>query len=160
MHQLDFPIAHMSHLLSSSRQQLDQFSWNSSILFLLAIINLHKNLSPSPTMLKGIIFGCFLELNRYRFFECHNCLTFSLGHFGWPYLEAYVFRRMGGDGIRLSMEVIMLRKWWLVGLNWEWLVEACGSKVWLLADIIENQRRNCVCARARLWAGQCVGGSP
>jgi hypothetical protein len=61
-------------------------------------------------MLKGMIFGCFLELNIHRFFECHKCLTISLGHFGWPYLEAYVFRRMAGDGIRLSMEEIMLGK--------------------------------------------------
>ena len=81
-----------------------------SILFLLAIINLHKSLSPSPTMLKGIIFCCFLELNRYRFFECHKCLTLSLGHFGWPYLEAYVFRRIAGDSIRLRIEVIMFGK--------------------------------------------------
>ena len=72
---------------------------------------MHKSLSsPSPAMLKSMVFGCFLDLSKHIFFECRKCLTLLLGHFGWPYLEAYVFRRIAGDSIRLRIEVIMLGK--------------------------------------------------
>jgi hypothetical protein len=72
---------------------------------------MHKSLSsPSPTMLKSMVFGCFLDLSKHRFFECRKCLTLLLGHFGWPYLETYVFRRKTQYGIGLSMQVIKLGK--------------------------------------------------
>jgi len=72
---------------------------------------MHKSLSsPSPAMLKSMVFVCFLDLSKHRFFECRKCLTLLLGHFGWPYLETYVFRRKPRYGIGLSKEVIKLGK--------------------------------------------------